>query len=63
MFYCVGSVDIVLKILNWAGIGSRMVKSSLGSRDKTLGPTVDHSELLGSPGSSRLWSVTQVDTL
>ena len=40
-----------------------LVKSGLGSRDKTLGPTVDPSELLGSPGTSLFWSVSQVDTL
>ena len=35
----------------------------LGSRDKTLGPTVDPSELLGPPDSSLIWSIPQVDTL
>ena len=29
----------------------------------TLAPTIDPSELLGSPGSSLLWSVSQVDAL
>ena len=63
MFYCVGSLDLVLKIWNFLELGSRLVKSSLGSRDKTLGPTVDPSELIGPPGSSLLWSISQVDTI
>ena len=63
MFYCVGSLDLVLEFGIWLELGSRLVKSSPGSRDKTLGSIVGPSELLGPPGSSLLWSVSQVDTL
>ena len=48
MLHCVAVLDFVLKLGNWLELESRLVKSSLGSRDKTLGPTVDPSELLGS---------------
>ena len=63
MLYGVVALDIVLKLGIWLEVGSRLVKSRLGSRDKTVGPTVDPSELLGPPGCSLLWSVSQVDTL
>ena len=63
MLYGVVVLDFVLKLGIWLGFGSRLVRSSLGSRDKALGPTVDPSEVLGSPGSSLLWSVSQADTL
>ena len=57
------SLDFVWDLEFWLELGSRFGKSSLGSRDMTLGPTVYPSELLGPPGSSLLWSVSQVDTL
>ena len=63
MLYGVVVLDFVLKLGIWLELGSRLAKSSLGSRAKTLGPTVDPSELLGPPGSSLLWSASQVDTL
>ena len=40
-----------------------MVESSLGSRDKTLGPMLDPAELLGPPGGGLVWSISQLDTL
>ena len=61
MLYAIVVLDFFLKLANCPELGSRLVKSSLGSRDKTLGPTVDLSELLGPPGSSLLWSISQVD--
>ena len=51
-------LDFVLKLGIWLELGSRLVESSLGSRDKTLGSTVDPSELLGL-SCSLLWSVSQ----
>ena len=59
MLKCVVLLDFVMKLGIWLELGSRLVKSSLGSRDDTLGPTVDPSELLGPPGSSLLWCVSQ----
>ena len=62
MLYCVVSLDLVVKLKLWLKLGSRLDKYSLDSRDKTLVPVVDPSELLGTP-SSFFWSVSQVDTL
>ena len=63
MMYCVVVLVFVLSLEIWLELVSRLDKSSLGSRDKTLGPTVDPSELVHPPGSSVLWSLSQVDTL
>ena len=43
--------------LGEAGTKSRI---SFILKDKTVGCTVDHSGLQGPPGSSLLWSITQI---
>ena len=45
------------------GTGTVMWESYPNLKDKTLGATVDPSELQGPPGSSLLWSITQVKVL
>ena len=54
MLYCIVFLELVLNFENCSNVGLDWIKCTQDSRDKTLGPTVDPSELLGPPGSSLL---------